>query len=93
VILKLHPGRVFEAEVVNIVEANQSGLWDPSSSVKNAVDTVAEPVWVTVKLKDDIKLPAGTTGQATIFTEEFGNSHLFRKIMLRMDTWLNFVKP
>jgi len=35
----------------------------------------------------------GATGQATIFTEAFGSSHLFRKIMLRMDTWLNFVKP
>jgi hypothetical protein len=23
----------------------------------------------------------------------FGSSHVFRKIMLRMDTWLNFVKP
>jgi len=93
VILKLYPGKVFDAEVVNIVQASQGGLWDPSSDVMGAVDTAATPIWVTVKLKDDMKLPAGATGQATIFTEAFGSSHVFRKIMLRMDTWLNFVKP
>jgi len=92
VILKLYPGKVFNAEVVNIVQASQGGLWNPSSDVKGAIDTTATPIWVTVKLSDDIKLPAGATGQATIFTEEFGSSHLFRKIMLRMDTWLNFEK-
>ena len=92
VILKLHPGRVFNAEVMSIVQANQGGLWDPSSTVMAAFDTQAEPVWVTVKLQENIQLPAGAVGQATIFTEEFGQSHVIRKIMLRMDTWLNYVK-
>ena len=93
VILKLYPGKVFNAEVVNIVQASQGGLWDPSSNVRQAADTEAEPIWVTVKLLDDVQLPAGTVGQATIFTEKFGKSHVIRQIMLRMDTWLNFVKP
>jgi multidrug resistance efflux pump len=93
VILKLYPGKVFNAEVVNIVQASQDGLWDPSSNVRQAADTEAEPIWVTVKLLDDVQLPAGTVGQATIFTEKFGKSHVIRQIMLRMDTWLNFVKP
>lgn len=92
VILKLHPGRVFNAEVMSIVQASQGGLWDPSSTVMAAFDTQAEPVWVTVKLLENIQLPAGAVGQATIFTEEFGKSHVIRKIMLRMDTWLNYVK-
>ena len=92
-ILKLYSGKVFNAEVVNIVQASQSRLWDPSSDVMGAIDTTATPIWVTVKLKDDMTLPAGATGEATIFTEAFGSAHVFRKIMLRMDTWLNFVKP
>ena len=93
VILKLYPGRVFNAQVVQIVQASQGGLWDPSSSLMAAADTKAEPIWVTVKLLEDINLPAGAVGQATIFTEKFGKSHVIRQIMLRMDTWLNFVKP
>ena len=93
VILKLYPGKVFNAEVVQIVHASQGGLWDPSSTVMPAADTKADPIWVTVKLLEDINLPAGVVGQATIFTEKFGKSHVIRQIMLRMDTWLNFVKP
>ena len=93
VILKLYPGRVFNAQVVQIVQASQGGLWDPSSSLMAAADTKADPIWVTVKLLEDINLPAGVVGQATIFTEKFGKSHVIRQIMLRMDTWLNFVKP
>lgn len=93
VILKLYPGKVFNAEVVQVVQASQGGLWDPSSAVMLAAETKAEPVWVTVKLIEDINLPAGAVGQATIFTEKFGKSHVIRQIMLRMDTWLNFIKP
>jgi len=93
VILKLYPGKVLNAEVVQIVHASQGGLWDPSSTMMPAADTKAEPIWVTVKLLEDINLPAGAVGQATIFTEKFGKSHVIRQIMLRMDTWLNFVKP
>ena len=93
VILKLYPGKVFNAEVVNVVQASQGGLWDPSSSVMPATEVKVEPIWVTVKLQNDIQLPAGAVGQATIFTDKFGKSHVIRQIMLRMDTWLNFVKP
>ena len=93
VILKLYPGKVFNAEVVQIVHASQGGLWDPSSTVMPAADTKADPIWVTVKLLENINLPVGVVGQATIFTEKFGKSHVIRQIMLRMDTWLNFVKP
>ena len=93
VILKRYPGQVFQAEVVQVLQANQSGLWDPSTDIRPAADPQVEPVWVTLRLPDDINLPAGSAGQATIFTNEFAKSHVIRRIMLRMDTWLNFIKP
>lgn len=54
---------------------------------------LASPSLVALKLEDEIDISAGMIGKATIFTEEFGKSHAIRKIMLRMDTWMNYVKP
>ena len=93
IILKLYPGRVFSGEVVSIIQASQSGFWDPSSTVMPVQEATAEPIWLAVKMAEDISLPAGAAGKATVFTEEHAKSHVIRQIMLRMDTWMNFVKP
>jgi multidrug resistance efflux pump len=93
VIFKLYPGKVFNAEVTSIVEGNSNGLLTPSGEVLSVPDITSVPSLVALKLEEDIELPAGMIGKATIFTEEFGKSHAIRKIMLRMDTWLNYVKP
>ena len=91
VILKLYPGKVFNATVVNIVQDSQAGLLTPSGEVMATKELNAAPLWVALKLEDDVHLPAGIVGQAAIFTDEFGSSHAFRKIMLRMDTWMNYL--
>jgi len=91
VILKLYPGKVFNATVINVVQDSQAGLLTPSGEVVAIKDLNAAPLWVVLKLEDDVHLPAGIVGQAAIFTDEFGGSHAFRKIMLRMDTWLNYL--
>jgi multidrug resistance efflux pump len=93
VIFKLYPGKVFNAEVTSIIEGNSNGLLTPSGEVLSVPDITSVPSLVALKLEEDIELPAGMIGKATIFTEEFGKSHAIRKIMLRMDTWLNYVKP
>ncbi len=92
-IFKLYPGKVFNAKVIAVIQTNPEGLLTPSGEVLAATEIQSAPSWVALQLEDDIELPAGATGQATIFTEEFGKSHAIRKIMLRMDTWLNYVKP
>lgn len=93
VIFKLYPGKVFNAEVTSIIEGNLNGLLTPSGNVLSVPDITSMPSLVALKLEEDIELPAGMVGKATIFTEEFGKSHAIRKIMLRMDTWLNYVMP
>ena len=93
VIFKLYPGKVFNAEVTSIVTGSANGLLTPSGNVSALPDFTSVPSLVTLRLDDDIELPAGMIGKATIFTEEFGKSHVIRKIMLRMDTWLNYVTP
>jgi len=93
VIFKLYPGKVYSAKVASIIEGNPDGLLTPSANVVSVSEINSMPSLVALKMTDDIDLPAGMVGQATIFTEEFGNSHVIRKIMLRMETWLNYMKP
>jgi RND family efflux transporter MFP subunit len=93
VIFKLYPGKVFNATVASIIEGNPDGLLTPSANVVSVSEINSMPSLVALKMTDEMDLPAGMVGQATVFTEEFGNSHVIRKIMLRMDTWVNFIKP
>jgi hypothetical protein len=51
---------------------------------------------VRIKLDDaDLvrRLPAGSTGEATIFTDHVKAAHVVRRVMLRMTAILNYVNP
>jgi multidrug resistance efflux pump len=94
IIFKYYPGRVFEARVREIIQANATGLLAPQGSVPEAFEIESEPFWVALDLVDEsIRLPAGATGTVAIYTKPNGPSTLMRKIMLRMENWLNYVKP
>lgn len=57
---------------------------------------VAAPFVVRVKL-DDAKLasslPAGTAGDAAIYTAHIKPAHIIRKVILRQIAILNYVNP
>jgi hypothetical protein len=38
-------------------------------------------------------LPAGAAGTATIYTSSASMTHLIRKVMIRMESYLNFINP
>jgi len=38
-------------------------------------------------------LPAGSTGEAAIFTDHVKAAHVVRRVMLRMTAILNYVNP
>ena len=49
-----------------------------------------------IGLDDDdaaVNLPAGTAGTAAIYTQSAGMTHIIRKVMIRMDSLLNYVVP
>ena len=49
-----------------------------------------------VKLDDDklaASLPAGTAGEAAIYTPQIKAAHLIRKVILRQMAILNYVNP
>lgn len=94
IIFKYYPGRVFEARVREIIQANASGLLAPQGSVPETTKIETDPFWVAFDLVDEsIELPAGATGTVAVYTKPNGPSTLMRKIVLRMENWLNYVKP
>jgi hypothetical protein len=60
------------------------------------IDVHSAPSAVRIRLDDaDLlkRLPAGSTGEAAIFTDHVKAAHIVRKVMLRMTAILNFVNP
>ena len=56
----------------------------------------AAPFVVRVKLDDPnlaASLPAGTAGDAAIYTEHIKPSHIIRKVILRQIAIVNYVNP
>jgi Barrel-sandwich domain of CusB or HlyD membrane-fusion len=92
VTLKLYPGTVFEATVSRVVRANPLGQLTPKDFVI-ASDTIRElPFWVDLRLSDKtMDVPSGAVGTASIYTDEFKKTHIVRRIVLRMETWLNWL--
>ena len=101
VTFKFYPGQTFRATVTNIATINQQGQLLPSGSVPDApsaATTEASPFAVVVELHEDenidIKnLPGGSLGTAAIYTDKMKASHLIRRVMIRMEAWMNYVFP
>jgi multidrug resistance efflux pump len=94
VIFKFYPGKIYEASVREVIQANSSGVLEPGGVAPKADDIDPEPFWVVLNLKDEtIAMPAGAVGTVAIYTNTSSPSALFRKIVLRMENWLNFIVP
>lgn len=104
VTFKLLPGQVFKAKVVSIVYMTSAGQLQPSGSVPLAPtgQEVPMPYGVVLELEDNSKvneilsltqLPGGAIGTGAIYTDSGKLTHIIRRIMIRMDAWLNFINP
>lgn len=96
VTFKLLPGRIFAAEVQTMLQAVSSGQVNPTGLAVTPPSVKAAPFVVRIKLDDaEIAnaLPAGSTGEAAIFTEHVKAAHVVRRVMLRMTAILNYVLP
>lgn len=99
VVLKLFPGKVFNATVETIAFMTPQGQLPPSGTVPGAPtgQEIPMPYGVILKLDDDLgeitQVPGGAQGSATIYTESAKMSHVIRKVMLRMESWVNYINP
>jgi RND family efflux transporter MFP subunit len=96
VTFKLFPGHVFTGRVEAVLQAISTGQVQPSGLAVTPKAVAAGPFIVRFKLDDpDLakRLPAGSVGEAAIFTQAAKATHVVRRVMLRMMAIANYVYP
>ncbi|GIU21262.1 HlyD family secretion protein [Shewanella sp. MBTL60-007] len=95
VILDGAPGQVFKGKVAKVLPAMAEGEIQSSGSlVSSSRLMVRGRALVLIKLEDDevrTRFPAGVSGHAAIYTEHFAHVSIMRKVLLRMQGWLNYL--
>jgi multidrug resistance efflux pump len=99
VVLRLYPGRTLKATVIDYVGVNPDAQLTPSGLLPQVPmpSDPALPFGVIVELDDpsiDVyEIPGGAAGTAAIYTDSVAATHIIRKVMMRMEAWMNFLKP
>jgi RND family efflux transporter MFP subunit len=93
---KFIPGHVYTGKVVAVLQAIATGQVQASGLAVTPKAIEAAPFGVRVALDDtDVarRLPAGSTGEAAIYTDHVKASHMIRQVLLRQIAILNYVNP
>ncbi|MEM8679205.1 MAG: efflux RND transporter periplasmic adaptor subunit [Planctomycetota bacterium] len=94
---KQFPGQVFAATVDRIANINASAQVQPSGQLATSnMDEAADAVSVVLTMNDkgfDVRLAGGARGTAAIYTESMQATHIIRRVMIRMDAWMNYLIP
>jgi RND family efflux transporter MFP subunit len=96
VTFKFFPGRIYSGKVETILQAISTGQIQASGLAATPKQVQAAPFIVRVRLDDDEvarALPAGSAGEAAIFTDRVKAAHVIRKVLLRQIAILNYVNP
>lgn len=93
---KFLPGRIHKGRVEAVLQAISTGQVQASGLAVTPGPIQAFPFVVRVKLDDPAllqSLPAGSVGDAAIFTSRVTSTHVIRKVLLRQIAILNYVLP
>jgi RND family efflux transporter MFP subunit len=93
---KFVPGKVYTGRVESVLQAISSGQAQASGLAVTPKAVQSAPFIVRVRLDDAAfarLLPAGSTGEAAIYTERVKAAHPIRKILLRLIAILNYINP
>lgn len=99
IVLRYLPGRTITAKVLDVMEVNDAAQLQPSGLLPQAPTAAdpAMPFFVTLEIEDDsidlADIPGGSAGTAAIYTESVSATHVIRRVMVRMEAWMNYVKP
>jgi RND family efflux transporter MFP subunit len=93
---KFKPGRIYTGRVEAVLQAVATGQIQVSGVAIAPQGAQTGPFVVRVELDDKefaTSLPAGSSGEAAIFTDRVRITYIIRKIMLRQIAILNFINP
>lgn len=102
VVLKLFPGQTFKAKVSRIVQQAKGGQIKTSGVELDIASLSEQPFMVVLEMELDtlpkpqrdklLQLPAGAFGTAVVYTQDMSSiGELIQAIMLRTETWINFL--
>ena len=93
--LDTYPGRVIKAHVDSIIWAQSQGQVDASGNLPRTAFNPPPgrfPVKLVVSERDrELFLAAGATGAAALYTKSFHLIHILRKVLLRVESYLDYV--
>jgi len=90
------PGKVYTGKVESVLQALASGQTQVSGQAVAPKSIESTPFIVKIRLDDNRlaqSLPAGSTGDAAIFTNHVKVAHVIRRVLLRQIAILNYVNP
>jgi RND family efflux transporter MFP subunit len=93
---KFAPGRIYTGKVVAILQAISTGQARPTGLAVTPEEVQAGPFIVRIALDDAEfarRLPAGSAGDAAIFTDHVKSTHVIRRVVLRQLAILNYINP
>ena len=93
---KFMPGYIVTGKVEAVLQAISTGQVQTSGFAATPRTIQAAPFVVRVALDDKElanQLPAGSAGEAAIFTNRVKATHIIRRIILRQIAILNYVNP
>lgn len=96
VTFKFLPGQIYTGKVESVLQAIASGQVQTSGLAVTPKADVTPPLIVRIRLDDAAvaeRLPAGSTGDAAIFTEHVKLAHIIRKVLLRQIAITNYINP
>jgi multidrug resistance efflux pump len=95
VTLDTYPGRIIKGHVDSIIWAQGQGQLDASGDLPRTTFVAPPgrfPVKIVVADKDkSVFLAAGARGSAAIYTEHLAAVHILRKVLIRINTYLDYV--
>jgi RND family efflux transporter MFP subunit len=93
---KFLPGQILTGKVETVLQALATGQTQVSGTAVTPTQIEAAPFVVRVRLDDAEaarRLPAGSAGQAAIFTDRVKAAHVIRRVLLRQIAITNYVIP
>jgi multidrug resistance efflux pump len=96
VTFKFAPGNIYTGKVVAILQAISAGQTRPTGLAVTPEEVEAAPFVVRIVLDDAElarRLPAGSAGDAAIFTDHVKSTHVIRRVLLRQLAILNYINP
>jgi multidrug resistance efflux pump len=96
VTFKFAPGRIYTGKVESVLQAIATGQVQASGTAAAPRTIQSAPFLVRVKLDDANvadRLPAGSTGEAAIFTDHVKAARVIRRVILRQIAIVNYVNP